>query len=152
MSRLDPEVIISKLSRMVDRIDQLKSLEFLTLEEYLQDELRQRAIERLLEVIIQAALEINKTLLKRVAGITPSTPSGAFENFESFILIGEHGFISQNLAKQLAPSGSLRNILAHEYDNLDPTRVYESFQAALTQYPQYVQAIQAYLDRLNNYP
>ncbi len=147
MSQLDPEEIAQKLSRMVDRIDRLKQFEGLTLEEYLQDDLKQAAIERLLETIIDAALSINKTLLKRSAGLIPSNTQ-SFQNFESFILMGENNFIPTELANQLAPSGSFRNVLAHEYDDIDPTQVFNAFQKALSQYPQYVRAIQNYLDTL----
>jgi uncharacterized protein YutE (UPF0331/DUF86 family) len=148
MSKLDPEAIAQKLSRMVARIDRLKQFEALTLEDYLQDELKQAAIERLLETIIDAALSINKTLLKRAAGLRPLDSSQPFKNFESFILMGENGFISQPLAQQLAPSGSFRNVLAHEYDEIDPRQVYSAFQKALNHYPHYGKAIQIYLDTL----
>ncbi|MGA7937393.1 MAG: DUF86 domain-containing protein [Kovacikia sp.] len=147
MSQLDPEIIAQRLSRMVDRIDHLKQFEALTLEDYLQDEMKQAAIERLLETIIDAALSINKTLLKRGAGLIP-TDSKSFKNFESFILMGENRFIPAELATQLAPSGSFRNVLAHEYDDIEPEQVYNAVQKALSQYPQYVKAIQNYLDTL----
>lgn len=147
MSQLDPEAIAQKLGRMVDRIDRLKQFEGLTLEDYLQDDLKQAAIERLLETIIGAALSINKTLLKRGAGLIPSDAE-SFKNFESFILMGENGFIPAELANQLAPSGSFRNILAHEYDDIEPAQVYNALQKAISQYPQYVKAIQNYLDTL----
>jgi uncharacterized protein YutE (UPF0331/DUF86 family) len=146
MSQLDLEAIAQKLSRMVDRIDHLKQFELLTLEEYLQDVLKQAAIERLLETVIDAALSINKNLLKREAGLIP-TRAETFKNFESFVLMGENGFIPTDLAHQLAPSGSFRNVLAHEYDEIDPTQVYTAFQKALDQYPQYVKSIQSYLDQ-----
>jgi uncharacterized protein YutE (UPF0331/DUF86 family) len=64
MSQLDPEAIAQRLSRMVKRIERLKSFEQLTLEEYLQDDLKQAAAERLLETVIDSALSINRTLLK----------------------------------------------------------------------------------------
>ncbi|NJR61953.1 MAG: DUF86 domain-containing protein [Cyanobacteria bacterium CRU_2_1] len=148
MSTLDPEAIAQKLSRMVERIERLKAFEQLTLEEYLQDDFKQAAIERLLEIVIDSALSINKTLLKRVAGLVPTDPPQSFQNFESFILVGENGFIPPQLAEQLAPSGSFRNILAHEYDEIDSEQVYSAFQKALSQYPLYVKAIQLYLDML----
>jgi uncharacterized protein YutE (UPF0331/DUF86 family) len=147
MSQLDPEAIAQKLSRMVERIDRLKRFEQLTLEDYLQDDLKQAAIERLLETIIDSALSINKTLLKRGAGLIPKDAE-SFKNFESFILIGENGFIPTDLANQLAPSGSFRNVLAHEYDEINSVQVYNALQKALSQYPQYVRAIQTYLDTL----
>lgn len=150
MSQLDPEAIAQRLSRMVERIDRLKQFEALTLEDYLQDELRQAAIERLLETVIDvdAALSINKTLLKRAAGVFPRNDSQGFKNFESFRLMGENGFLSPQLAAQLAPSGSFRNVLAHEYDEIDPVLVYRALHKALHQYPYYVKTIQLYLDTL----
>jgi uncharacterized protein YutE (UPF0331/DUF86 family) len=150
MKRFDPEMIAQKLSRMVERIDRLKRFEQLTLEDYLQDDLKQAAIERLLETIIDSALSINKTLLKRGAGLIP-TDAESFKNFESFILVGENGFIPTDLASQLAPSGSFRNVLAHEYDEINSAQVYNALQKALSQYPQYVRAIQTYLDTLEEY-
>jgi uncharacterized protein YutE (UPF0331/DUF86 family) len=68
------------------------------------------------------------------------------QDLSSFILIGENGFIPQQLAEQLAPSGSFRNVLAHQYDDIDPAQVYIALQKILNQYPQYVKAIQTYLD------
>ncbi len=50
--------------------------------------------------------------------------------------------------KQLAPSCSFRNVLAHEYDDIDPVQVYSAFQKTLNHYPDYVKAIQMYLDTL----
>jgi uncharacterized protein YutE (UPF0331/DUF86 family) len=149
MSKVDPEVIAQKLSRMAERLDRLKQSEALRLEDYLQDGLKQAAIERLLEIVIDSALSINKTLLKRVVGLVPADAQ-PFKNFESFMLMGETGFISQQLAEQLAPSGSFRNVLAHEYDEIDPVQVYGAFQKALSQYPQYIKAIQDYLDTIES--
>ena len=128
MTQLDREAILQKLSRLVDRLDRLKRLENITLATYLEEEDYQDIIERRLELIIQSALDINKTLLKRVAGIRPPEVAENFSNFDSFMLMAEHKFLPPQLANQLAPSGSFRNILAHEYDNIDPNQVYMAFQ------------------------
>lgn len=146
MTQLDREAILQKLSRLVDRLDRLKRFENITLAAYLEEEDYQDIIERRLELIIQSALDINKTLLKRVAGIRPPAGAENFNNFDSFMLMAEHNFLPSQLAEQLAPSGSFRNILAHEYDDIDPSQVYAALQKALAQYPQYVRAIQTYLD------
>lgn len=148
MTQFDREAMLQKLSRLVDRLDRLKRYENITLATYLEDEDCQDIIERRLELIIQSALDINKTLLKRVAGVRPPEGNENFSNFDSFILMAEHNFLSSQLSAQLAPSGSFRNILAHEYDDIDPSQVYAAFQKALTQYPQYIRAIQTYLDTL----
>jgi len=147
MSQINREAMLSKLSRMVDRLDNLKRFETISLAAYLEDSDRQLIVERQLELLIQSALDINKAFLKRVASApAPETVS----NYESFVLMGEQDFIPSDLAQALAPSGSFRNVLAHDYDDIDPNQVYTALQKALTEYPQYIRAIQTYLDTLED--
>jgi uncharacterized protein YutE (UPF0331/DUF86 family) len=150
MTQLDKETILNKLALMIEHIEALKNLETLSLETFLEDSLSRYAIERLLELTIQSALDINKTLLKRVAGIKPPDSKDSFANFDSFILVGEQGFLPLQLATDLAPSGSFRNVLAHQYDDIDSSQVYAAFQKALIQYPQYIRAICTFIDTLED--
>lgn len=46
MSQLNREAILSKLSRMVDRLDNLKRFEAVSLSAYLEDDDRQLIVER----------------------------------------------------------------------------------------------------------
>lgn len=147
MSQFNREATLSKLSRMVDRLDNLKRFDSISLSAYLEDEDCQLIVERQLELLIQSALDINKAFLKRV--VSSSTPE-SISNYESFILMGEQGFIPSTLAQAIAPSGSFRNVLAHDYDDIDPNQVYAALQKALTQYPQYIRAMQTYLDTLED--
>lgn len=142
MTDLDPTIIANKLERMVERLDRLKAYEEYPLEQYLADDNTQIIVERLLELLIQSALDINKSLLKRVAG------KSVEKNFDSFIEMGACGFIPSNLAQKLAPSGPFRNVLSHQYDDIIPEQVFANFREALDQYPQYIEAIQDYLDSL----
>lgn len=143
MSQLNREAMLSKLSRMVDRLDNLKRFESISLSAYLEDDDCQLIVERQLELLIQCALDINKAFLKRAA--SPTTPE-SISNYESFILMGEQGLIPSILAQAIAPSGSFHNVLAHDYDDINP----HQRQKALTQYPHYVRAIQTYLDTLED--
>jgi len=145
---VDVEAINKKLAGMTRRLNLLSAYQSLTFDEYLQSEDRQAAIERFLEIIIQAAIDINKILLKQVSGIKLTRHSQSFTNAEVFLLIGEHGFIPQELAEQLAESGRFRNVLAHLYDDIIPEKAYDALQKSLIQYPQYITAIQSYLDSL----
>lgn len=131
------------ISRRLDRLLVYRSL---TLEEYLQDEDRQASVERYLEVVIQAAIDINKMLIKHRENIDlrPLT------NAEVFTLSGTLGFISLELAAQLSESAGFRNILAHAYDDIDHEMVYRALQVAVVQYPKYIQQIQTYLNSLED--
>lgn len=149
MTNLNLPGIAKKLAGMSKRFDKLKRYESLSLDDYLLDEDRQTIIERLLELIIQAALDINKILLKQVSGVNlGSNGDESLTNANIFRLAGEHGFISLDLAEQLAKSGQFRNVLAHLYDDIDPEQVYIALQKAYEQYPGYIEAIQDYIDML----
>jgi uncharacterized protein YutE (UPF0331/DUF86 family) len=145
MSRFNLNTIAHKIERMIARIDRLNDFQGCTLEKYLSDEdYTQVIIERLLELVIQSSLDINNTMLKQVAGINFVT------NAESFNEAGNAGFIPIDLARQLEPFGRFRNALAHQYDEINPADVFQNFQEALIYYPDYVEAIQNYLDCLED--
>jgi uncharacterized protein YutE (UPF0331/DUF86 family) len=139
--------IYKKLAGMTKRLNRLADYESLTLAQFLEDDIRQAAIERLLELIIQAAIDINKMLLKQ-AGVSLRRGNESISNAEAFILAGEQGFISQTLARQLNESAKFRNALAHLYDDLIAETVHGAIQIALMQYPQFITEIETYLDSL----
>lgn len=144
MTDLDLEGIRKKLIGMTKRLNRLYTYQSLTFEEYLQDEDRQATIERYLEVVIQAAIDISRMLIKHIEDIDLEK----LTNAEAFTLAGELGFIASDLAAQLALSAGFRNVLAHIYDDIIPDMAYRALQLAVVQYPQYIQQIQTYLNSL----
>ena len=64
MTVLEPVIVLSKLDIMMKYLDSLKRFEFVILEEYLDDFENQLIVERLLKLIIQVAIDINRYLLR----------------------------------------------------------------------------------------
>lgn len=147
IKEFDPITVGHKLEEMGRRLRRLKRYQDLTLEQYLQDEDLQSITERLLEQVIQAALDINRAFLKRIAGIT-SEQAKALTNAQTFILAGQYGLISPTLGSQMEKSGGFRNVLAHLYDDILPGKVYEALKSALIDYPQYLAEVESYLNSL----
>ena len=56
----------------------------------------------------------------------------------------------RDLAEKLAPSAGLRNRLVHQYDLIDESLVLLGVGDAVSLLPAYVEAIQAYLDRVGD--
>jgi uncharacterized protein YutE (UPF0331/DUF86 family) len=148
MKNFEPEAIGNKLAGMIKRVQLLRRYETLTLDEYLQNEDIQAGVERLLEQVIQSALDINRAFLKRVVRIEAQADGKPIENAATFILAAEYGLISSELGESLAKSGGFRNVLAHLYDEILPERVYTALSLSLDHYPHYALAIQTYLDSL----
>lgn len=144
MTDLDLEGIGKKLIGMTKRLNRLSTYQSLTFEEYLQDEDRQATIERYLEIVIQAAIDINRMLIKHIEDIDLEK----LTNTKAFTLAGKLGFIASELAAQLALSAGFRNVLAHVYDDIIPEMAYQALQLSVVQYQQYIQQIQIYLNSL----
>jgi uncharacterized protein YutE (UPF0331/DUF86 family) len=139
MSKIDPEIVLARLGLITKYKNTLEEFRSINIDEFLAEFRQQLIVERLLQLMIQAAIDINDHILSRL------NPGNSATNFEAFIELGKYGVITSELAKQLAPSGSLRNRLVYEYDDIDPEQVYQAINFALNQYPIYIQQIRDYL-------
>lgn len=139
---MEREIITTRLTLMIKYIDRFQKFESITLQEYLDNFDYQLIAERLIQLLVEAASDINSYLLLQLYNITPST------YYDSFIEAGKQGLISLELSRQLAQSAGMRNRLVHQYEEIDNIIVYRSFPKALTQYTLYIKEITTYLDSL----
>lgn len=139
MSSIDPLVVSTRIRLISDYLEILKDLEGVKMEEYLADIRQQLVAERLLEIIIQAAIDINRYILKSRQSMENLT------NEKTFLEMGQSEIISPELAQLLASSGGFRNILAHQYLQIDHRLVFDLIQEALELYPIYCKEMVAYL-------
>lgn len=140
MTELDRALVRRKLARILRNLDDLAPVERLSLEAFRSERFRQKATERLLQEIVEAAVDVNLHLLRVHGG--PSAP----DYFRSFTLLGEAGLVPGGLAEELAPSTGLRNRLVHEYDDLDDAVVLQAVGEARRLFPEYVSAVERLLD------
>jgi uncharacterized protein YutE (UPF0331/DUF86 family) len=135
----DKDRIIAKLDKLYTYYEELKSYSAITLEEYKCNSIYRRAIERTMQLIVECATDINNIIL-RINGVKGST-----DYFNSFIDIAELKVIPMEFALQIAPSTGLRNILVHEYEEIDDTIVYYSIDLCLHHYLKYMDLVNKYL-------
>ena len=65
--------------------------------------------------------------------------------YDSFLALAHEHVVDETLAASVAKSTGLRNILAHDYDEIDNGKVYDTIHVALSEVPQYLKAILTYL-------
>ena len=82
-------------------------------------------IERLLELLIMTASDIIFHLISEKGEAAPASYKAAF------LRAGEMGVIGKKLSKSLALSAGLRNILVHEYEEIDYRLVHKSIPLAI---------------------
>lgn len=138
---IDREVVRSRLAALVEYLQELERLQALSYEEYSGDFRNRRTVERLLQLIIEAACDVNAHIVVKKNQRPPA------DHHFSFVRLAELGILSGELGQDLARSVGLRNRLVHEYESIDDRIVFESIQPALKQYHSYVSIIQAYLEQ-----
>lgn len=142
MTPIELEIIRRKLSSINENLDLLRPLADMSYDEYVKKVYQRKAVERLLQTIIEAAIDVNTHLL---VGSGLSAPE---DYYQSFIDIAQKlEVIEPAFAEELAPSAGLRNRLVHEYDKLDDAVVFASMKKILTTYPRYVQAVAQYIQK-----
>lgn len=139
MSPVEAEVVRRKLAVMIESLNALDPIKEMTKEEYIEDLYKRKATERLLQELIEAAIDINTHIIVQSGNSVPD------DYYESFIKAGEFKIIPMGLAEKLAPSAGLRNRLVHEYDLLEHSMVLDSVRMAENLYPEYIKEIEKYL-------
>ena len=114
---LDKERIMSKIAELDSYLDELKQVSPATFDEYQAVE-KKRSCERLLQLCIEAAIDVCKMI---VSGLKLGLPSD--EN-DLFSKLNAKRIISNELAKTLREMRGFRNILIHEYAAVDDELVY----------------------------
>lgn len=136
----DKNRISAKLDKLYTYYEELKNLSSISLEDYKRNSIYRRAIERTMQLIVECATDINNMLLKM------NDHKGASDYFNSFIDLAELDIIPMEFALQIAPSTGLRNILVHEYEEIDDEIVYHSISVCLDCYLKYMDLINRYLN------
>lgn len=139
MSPVEVEIVKRKLAIIIENLKALEPIKNMTMEEYINDLYKRKAAERLLQELIEAAIDINIHIIVQTGDTAPD------DYYESFIKAGRLRIISADLAEKLAPSAGLRNRLVHEYDRIEDSTVYEALRTAEALYHKYIKEISDYI-------
>lgn len=135
------EVVRRKLAHLARYLDELQTHRGVSLEDYLANAGVRRAIERLIQLIVEAAVDINVHVATELEGTPPA------DYRSSFLAAARVGLLPAELAERLAPAAGLRNALVHDYTDLDDARVHAAIPLVLEGFDGYARAVQAWLDR-----
>ena len=119
---MSPEVVRKKLAALSIYLSDLKIHENASFDEFMK---RHYEVERLLELLLMTASDVVFHLLTAKGEPAPSSYRTAF------LQAGEIGLISRELSTNLALGAGLRNILVHEYAEIDYDLLHKSIPSAL---------------------
>ena len=132
---MDLRVIATRLQKLDKYVRSLRRWETIPKETYLQDEDIQAIVERRLQLAIQICIDIANYL---IAHHGLSAPEGV-DNV--FAVLGKAGVIPQPLAKRMVGMVRFRNILVHDYLEIDDEIVHRLLTTRLNDFDEFSQII-----------
>lgn len=133
---VDRYVVRGRLAKIREYVALLKKIRGMASErQFVADPLIYGNAERYLQLAIQAVLDVSHHI---VADLSPKLPA---DNTELFDLLATHKVLSLRLARKLAPMSGFRNLLVHEYMEIDRRRVYRVLHEDLGDFEKFITAV-----------
>lgn len=137
---VDIESIIERLQSLEEYTAHLKELRKIPLSDIKSDIKNRWAVERGLLLAIECVLDIG-------SHIVAEEKLGRPKDYTEIIdILGDKGVIPSDFAGQIRGMAGFRNILIHEYVEIDVERVYEYLQKA----PEQFDSFRTYIGRFLN--
>ena len=124
-------LIAKRLSKLREYVGLLRILRSRPQEDFIKDPFVIGNVERYLQLAIQAVLDICNH-------IVADGRLGLVEEYRDAVrLLGQSGYLDPDLTKGLIPMAGLRNILVHDYLDVDRGRLHALLQDCLEDFEQF---------------
>ena len=135
-----PDVVIRRLRTMRDALETLDGFRGVDADRLDGDPVTRAAVERLLQVIVDLAFDINAHLVATTLGRSPETGRASFHD------LVEAGVLDPALAVTLAPAAGLRSVLVHHYVDLRMDLIADAVRTVGDGFPAYITAVARYFE------
>ena len=133
---VDRHVVQARMAKIREYVALLRRIRRQADEEhFIKDPLIYGNAERYLQLAIQAVLDVSHHI---VGDMRMSLPA---DNKELFDLLASHKVLPRPLSKRLVSMAGFRNVLVHEYLEIDRRRVYRALGADLRDFERFVEAV-----------
>jgi len=131
----DSGVVQSRLRMISGLLDDLESAGSVTVDRLRVDRMLRHGVERVLAQVVELAVSINGHIGATLVGRAPKDYRSSFD------LAQEAGAIQPELVTRLQPSVGLRNVLTHDYVDIDLELVADAVGSARRDYADYVRQV-----------
>jgi uncharacterized protein YutE (UPF0331/DUF86 family) len=138
---IDRALVTRKLLLVTADIESLVEIRDKGLAAYLGNSIDQAVVERRLERAVGRMIDINYHVITASGQPPPS------DYHASFLKLGELGVLEPDFARTIARAAGLRNRLVHDYEDLDPRKVFDALGEALRDVPIYLARVNDHVKR-----
>ncbi len=136
---LNLQRINEKISFVLSNLENLKILQNIPEDEFHSDFRNIESAKHLLQVSIEAMIDIANHIIARKKLDRPESYG------HSFIILNERGIITDEKLENLMMMAKFRNRVVHIYNNLDPKEIYRILNQNLADFAFYLEEIRLYL-------
>ena len=128
---VDALVVTKRLNKLREYIGFLNEIRLKSRDEFVTDPFVYGNAERYLQLAIQAILDVGNHILADRKLKEPE------EYRDVMKILGEEGLLPKDLVKKLLPLVGLRNILVHDYLDIDRDKLYDALQQELVDFEEF---------------
>ncbi len=136
---VDQTLILRKLSNLEAYLVQIEEYRTISLEAYLNDWKTQRIIERTLQMMVETCSDIAGHI---IADRKYRVPTGYADTFK---VLEENKVLDKTLAESLSKMAKFRNVVVHDYDQVDGEIVIGILRKYLPDFSSFKDAVVALL-------
>ena len=137
---LRSDIIKEKLAKLVEFLRELERVKTASFEEYRSNPAIKRSCERLIQLIVESAGDINSAVVIGLRDLPPK------DYYDTFIKAGGIKLICGELSKKLAPWAGLRNRIVHQYAEIKDRLVFEKVEPTIENFSEYVRQVEKFIE------
>lgn len=137
---IDKTIVEKKLDHLKHEVHKIENMDF-TMEQVLEDEDIQDLIDRRMEKAIESCIDIATHL---AAGLELPRQEHASD---IFLLLGKNNIFSKKLAEKFTGVIGFRNILVHEYADIDYRLAYSNLDEKLKDLKEFAREVLEFLGK-----
>jgi uncharacterized protein YutE (UPF0331/DUF86 family) len=136
---VDRQTLARKLEYLRKQLEQLEPYRALSQEEIFSEIEKRYTVERLLELSIQSVIDCGRLL------VSLEDWRKLRDERDAFLILVERKVIDEDLAERLLRAKGFRNILVHEYVDIDPTLLFSHLRSGVEDLWVFAQQLAEYL-------
>jgi uncharacterized protein YutE (UPF0331/DUF86 family)/predicted nucleotidyltransferase len=139
LTREDEANLVEHLTFLENELSEMEKFKKLTWKEYAEVGSKRRDVERWIENLVMASLDIAKIILSSEKKELPQTYRETLKLFGAF-------YISESFGENMSQFAELRNIIAHEYLDIRWNRIQKFIDAADDLYKEFIPRAKKFLN------
>lgn len=139
---INKKLINRKIELIQTDLNYLSEFKQSSFDEISKDYKKQALVERFLGRIINRAIDINQHLITELFDKKQASPRSYKD---TFLRLADFEIYPVEFASEISKSVGIRDILNHEYDNVDYSKIYSSISHCLKDYHSYCDYILKFL-------